>query len=164
MLATVLDPKIQPSHRRDRVTFWLRGLCTNISESIRHLNTERQLFFSLQYFGSIHSFSTCPTLWAWSRGLLSLLKHTSDIHRQFQTRESPGIARVKFWSTVLIAHHYIVCGTMGQSSQTVRTTDQSKAWRSGGGTEFFSTLKLTTRTAHVTCPGNLEALELPLPT
>ena len=71
--------KIQPSHRRDRVTFWLRGLCTNISESIRHLNTERQLFFSLQYFGSIHPFSTCPTLWAWSRGLLSLLKYTSNI-------------------------------------------------------------------------------------
>ena len=30
------------------------------------------------------------------------------IHRRFQTRASPGIARVKFWSIVLIAYHYIV--------------------------------------------------------
>ena len=29
-------------------------------------------------------------------------------HRQFQTRTSPGIAWVKFWSVVLIAYHYIV--------------------------------------------------------
>ena len=29
-------------------------------------------------------------------------------HRRFQTGASPGIARVKFWSIVLIAYHYIV--------------------------------------------------------
>ena len=29
-------------------------------------------------------------------------------HRQFQSRASPGIAQVKFWSVVLIAYHYIV--------------------------------------------------------
>ena len=30
------------------------------------------------------------------------------VHRRFQTRASPGIARVKFWSIVLIVYHYIV--------------------------------------------------------
>ena len=29
-------------------------------------------------------------------------------HRWSLTRASPGIARVKFWSIVLIAYHYIV--------------------------------------------------------
>ena len=31
-----------------------------------------------------------------------------NIHRRFQTRASPGIAWVKFWSIVLITYHYIV--------------------------------------------------------
>ena len=49
---------------------------------------------------------------------------------------------------------------MGQSHPTVRTTDQSKARRLEGGTEFFSTHKLT---ACAACPGNLAALKLPNP-
>ena len=39
-------------------------------------------------------------------------------HRRFQTRASLGIARVKFWSVVLIAYHLLSCGTIGQSPPT----------------------------------------------
>ena len=53
-LATVLDPKIRLSHRRDRVTFCLQSLNTHIRES---LNTDRRLFFSLPYFGFCTSIS-----------------------------------------------------------------------------------------------------------
>lgn len=44
-------------------------------------------------------------------------------------RQNLGIARVKFWSIVVIAYHYIVLwdnGALGQGRPTVRTTDQSK--------------------------------------
>ena len=51
---------------------------------------------------------------------------------------------------------------MGQSRPIVRTTDQSKARRLRGGTEFFSTHELTACTADVVCLGNLAALKLPL--
>ena len=51
---------------------------------------------------------------------------------------------------------------MEQSRPTVRTTDQSKAQRIGGGTGFFSTHKPTARAAHVAYPDNLAALKLPL--
>ena len=55
----------------------------------------------------------------------------------------PGIAQVKFWSIVLIAYHYIVLRGNGAEPSVcrpiVRTTDQSKARRLRGGTEFFST-------------------------
>ena len=37
-----------------------------------------------------------------------LVENTPREHRWFQTWASPGIARVKFWSVVLIAYHYIV--------------------------------------------------------
>ena len=48
---------------------------------------------------------------------------------------------------------------MGQSRPTVRTTDQSKARRLGGGTDFFSTHGLTARAARVACLG-LAALKV----
>ena len=54
------------------------------------------------------------------------------------------------------------CGMMGQSRQTVRTTDQYKARRLGGGTRFFSTHKLTVRAARVASPGNPATLKPPL--
>ena len=71
--------------------------------------------------------------------------HTIYTHRQFQTPASQGIARVKFWSIMLIACLPLYC--LGQRCPTVRTTDQFKAWQLGGGTRFFSTHKLTTRAA-----------------
>ena len=37
-------------------------------------------------------------------------------------------------------------------------SDQSKAWRLGGGTGLFSTHKLTVRAARVACSGNMTAL------
>ena len=54
------------------------------------------------------------------------------------------------------------CGMMGHSRPTVRTTDQSKARRLGGGTGFFSTHKLTTCTVWMAFLGNLGALKPPL--
>ena len=56
---------------------------------------------------------------------------------------------------VLIAYHTILsCETMGESRLTVRTTDQSKARRIGGGTRFFSTHKLTSHATCVACLGS----------
>ena len=81
------------------------------------------------------------------------------LHRQFQTRASPGIAWVKFWSIVHIAYPILSCGTVRQSPPTVRTTDQSTV---RGRDQIFSTHKLTAHTVGVTCPGNLAALKLPL--
>ena len=83
-------------------------------------------------------------------------------HRRFQTRASPGIARVKFWSIVLIAYHYIVLRDDGAESSDSKDNRQSKARRLGGGTGFFSTHKPTARAARVACPGNLAALKPPL--
>ena len=68
-------------------------------------------------------------------------------HRRFQTRASPGIARVKLWSIVLIAYHYIVLQDVVQSPLT-------KARRLGGGTGFFSAHKPTASAARVACPGS----------
>ena len=61
-----------------------------------------------------------------------------------------------------LPHTILSCGTMGQSPPTVRTTDQSKVRRLGGGTGFFSTHKLKVHTVHVACPDNLAALKPPL--
>ena len=47
----VLEPKIQLSHRRDRVTLWLQGLNTHNKALNMHGYTDRRLFFSLPYFG-----------------------------------------------------------------------------------------------------------------
>ena len=44
-----------------------------------------------------------------------LFRPTTCIYnRRFQTRTSPGIAWVKFWSIVLIAYHYIVLRDNGE--------------------------------------------------
>ena len=42
-------------------------------------------------------------------------------HRRFQIRASPGIARVKFWSIVLIAYHYIVLRDDGEEFSDGKT-------------------------------------------
>ena len=81
----------------------------------------------------------------------------SAVHRRFQTRASPGIARVKLWSIVLIAYHYVVLQDVVQSPLT-------KARRLGGGTGFFSAHKPTASAARVACPGNPAALKPPLGT
>ena len=74
----------------------------------------------------------------------------------------PGQARVKFWSIVLIAYHYIVLQDDGAESSDSKNNRQSKARRLGGGMEFFSTHKPTACAARVACPGNLAALKPPL--
>ena len=38
------------------------------------------------------------------------------LHSRFQTRASPGIAQVKFWSIILITYHYIVLWDNGADS------------------------------------------------
>ena len=82
----------------------------------------------------------------------------TNMHRRFQTRASPGIARVKFWSIVHIAYHYIVLRDDGAESFDSKDNRQSKARSLGGGTGFFSTHKPTARAARAACPGNLAAL------
>ena len=64
------------------------------------------------------------------------------IHRRFQTRASPGIARVKFWSIMLIDHHYILRDDRAEFSD-----GKSKARQLGGGVGFFSTYKPSARRA-----------------
>ena len=93
-----------------------------------------------------------------------MLLHTYSApkHRRFQTRASPGIARVKFWSIVLIAYHYIVLRDDETESSDSKDNRQSKARRLGGGTGFFCTHKPTVRAARVACLGNLAALKQPL--
>ena len=61
----------------------------------------------------------------------------------------PELTRVKLWSVVLIAYHYIVLWNDGAEL--------------GGGTRFFSTHKPTAHTACIACPGNLAGLKPPLP-
>ena len=73
-------------------------------------------------------------------------------HRRFQTRASPGIAWVKFWSIVLIAYHYIVLWDDGAESSDSKDNRQSKGRQLGEG---LSTHKSTTRATRVTCPGRL---------
>ena len=63
---------------------------------------------------------------------------------------------------MLIAYNYIVLRDNGAEPSDIRITDQSKAWRLGGGTRFFSTHKLTACAARVTCLDNLAALKPPL--
>ena len=82
--------------------------------------------------------------------------------KKIVTRASPGIARVKFWSVVHIAYHYIVLRDDGAESFGSKDNRQSKARRLGGGTGFFSTHKPTARAARAACPGNLAALKPPL--
>ena len=72
------------------------------------------------------------------------------------------ITMVKFGQLCLLLTTILSCGTTGQSRPTVRTTDQSKARRLGGGTGFFSTHKLTTCTVWMAFLGNLGALKPPL--
>ena len=51
-----------------------------------------------------------------------LSTNPNHMHRGFQTRASPGIARVKFWSIVLIAYQCIVLrddGTEFSDGKTV---------------------------------------------
>ena len=54
-----------------------------------------------------------------------LRKLSGSEHRRFQTRTSPGIARVKFWSIVLIAYHYIVLRDDGAESCDSKDNRQS---------------------------------------
>ena len=49
-------------------------------------------------------------------------------HRRFQTRASPGIARVKFWSIMLIDYRYILRDDRAEFSN-----GKSKARQLGGG-------------------------------
>jgi len=60
-------------------------------------------------------------------------------HWRFQTRASPGIAWVKFWSIVLIAYHNIVLRDDGAEFSNGKTR------RLGGGAGFFSTHKPSAR-------------------
>ena len=50
-------------------------------------------------------YTCCAYVGKCEKGLCEV---TGETDRRFQTRASPGIARVKFWSIVLIAYHYIV--------------------------------------------------------
>ena len=77
-------------------------------------------------------------------------------HRRFQTRASPGIARVKFWSNLPL---YCLARDDGADDLTARTTEHR---RLGGGTGFFSTHKFTARAVRVACPGNPAAPKPPL--
>ena len=84
----------------------------------------------------------------------------SYTHRRFQTRASPGIAQVKFWSIVcLLLTTILSCGTMG-----AELSDSNGTTELGGGTGFFSTHKLTARITCISCPGYLAALKPPLVT
>ena len=81
-------------------------------------------------------------------GSFSIIKKYFPNHRRFQTWASPGIARVKFWSVVLIAYHYIVLQDDGAGSSYSKDNRQSKARRLGEGLDFSSPISLP-RAPHV---------------
>ena len=70
-------------------------------------------------------------------------------------RQARALLRWNSGQLCLLLTTILSCGTMGQSCPTVRTTDQSKAWRLGGGPDF-SPPKLTAHTTCVTCPCNMD--------
>ena len=91
-----------------------------------HFTSKRHNYILFTWFA--HDGKWSQGIRSWYFGLLmnEAVRFKPD-HRRFQTRASPCIARVKFWSVVLIAYTTIwSCGTMGQSPPTVRTTDNLK--------------------------------------
>ena len=69
------------------------------------------LIFVLHAFISACAF-ICAQMVSYFSYIFGIVEHEWMIsgvpHRCLQTQASPGIARVKFWSIVLIAYHYIV--------------------------------------------------------
>ena len=80
-----LQPKIQLSYYRDRVTLWLQGLNKHSHGSIRDL---RRLFFSLPYF----SFHTS----------MSIVQHFPLVHESVPRIIIPSVYLYMFcqWSSV----------------------------------------------------------------
>ena len=81
-------------------------------------------------------------------GSFSMVKKYFPNHRRFQTRASLGIARVKFWSIVLIAYHYIVLQEDGAESSDSKDNRQSNGRWLGEGLDFSPPISLP-RAPHV---------------